>query len=105
MTDLLLPTTLSLRAMDEIIHIMKTKNIPENYYLRLGAKGGGGCGGAQLIIGFDKQRETDLVYKQGTLDVLVDKKHVLFLIGKEVDFYEGADASGFLFLDKEKQDS
>jgi iron-sulfur cluster assembly protein len=102
MTDLLRPATLSARAAEEITHIMKTKNIPDNYFLRLGAKGGGGCGGSQLIIGFDQQKQTDLRYKQGNLDVLVDKKHVLFLIGKEVDFYEGSDARGFLFVDRDK---
>jgi iron-sulfur cluster assembly protein len=31
--------------------------------------------------------------------VLVDKKHIMFLIGKQVDFYEGADARGFMFVD------
>ncbi len=99
MNNLLQPATLSTRAVEEIKLIMETKNIPENYFLRLAVQGGGGCGGAKLIIGFDKQRETDLKYKQGQLEVLIDKKHVMFLIGKEVDFYEGADARGFLFVD------
>jgi iron-sulfur cluster assembly protein len=26
----------------------------------------------------------------------------MYLIGKEVDFYEGADARGFVFIDPEK---
>ena len=99
MTDVLQPVSLSPRAAAEVDQIMKTKNIPENYFLRLGIRGGGGCGGAKLIIGFDKQREGDLRYKQGNIDVLVDKKHVMFLIGKAVDFYEGVDAQGFLFVD------
>ena len=99
MTDVLRPVSLSVRASEEIIQIMQTKNIPFNYFLRVGATGGGGCGGAKLIIGFDKKRESDLHYKHGDINMLVDKKHVLFLIGKEVDFYEGADAKGFLFLD------
>jgi iron-sulfur cluster assembly protein len=99
MNTLLQPATLSMRAVEEIKHIMETKKIPKDYFLRLGVKGGGGCGGAKLIIGFDKQKETDLLYHQGSLTVLIDKKHVMFLIGKEVDFYEGADAKGFLFVD------
>jgi len=31
--------------------------------------------------------------------VLVDKKHTMYLIGKQVDFYEGADAKGFMFVE------
>ena len=99
MINPLQPVSLSQRAAEEVLQIMKTKNIPENYSLRLGVKGGGGCGGATLIIGFDKKKETDLHYKQGEIDMLVDKKHLMFLIGKRVDFYEGADAKGFMFID------
>ncbi len=95
----IVPVSLSQRAAQEVLQIMKTKNIPENYSLRLGVRGGGGCGGATLIIGFDKKKDTDLHYKQGEIDVLVDKKHLMFLIGKCVDFYEGADARGFMFVD------
>jgi iron-sulfur cluster assembly protein len=31
--------------------------------------------------------------------VYVEKKHTMYLIGKEVDFYEGADARGFMFAE------
>jgi iron-sulfur cluster assembly protein len=99
MNDPLQPTTLSPKAVEEVLKIIKTKNIAPYYSLRIGIKGGGGCGGTKLIIGFDKKKETDLSYFQGELEVLVDKKHVMFLFGKEVDFYEGADARGFLFVD------
>ena len=30
--------------------------------------------------------------------VYVQKKETLFLVGKQVDFYEGADARGFVFV-------
>ena len=80
---------------------MLAKKIPADYGLRLGAQGGAGCGGARLIIGFDKQREADLAYSMEGIPVYVSKKDTLFLIGKEVDFYEGADARGFLFVDQE----
>jgi iron-sulfur cluster assembly protein len=52
-----------------------------------------------LIIGFDKQKPTDLTYQMDGVTVLVDKKHTMYLIGKKVDFYEGADARGFLFVE------
>jgi iron-sulfur cluster assembly protein len=90
------PITISARAAEEVKKIMQTKNIPEGYGLRLGVKGGG-CGGMSLIIGFDKQKPTDLSYKIEGIEVYVEKKHTMYLIGKEVDFYEGADAKGFMF--------
>ena len=97
MINPLQPVSLSQRAAEEVLQIMKTKNIPENYSLRLGVKGGGGCGGATLIIGFDKKKETDLHYKQGEIDMLVDKKHLMFLAGVEINFEEGENGEGFTF--------
>lgn len=93
------PITISAKAAAEIRKIMQTKNIPEDYSLRVGVRGGG-CGGVSLIIGFDKKKPTDLSYSVEDIPVLVDKKHTMFIIGKEVDFYDGADARGFMFVDK-----
>jgi iron-sulfur cluster assembly protein len=93
------PVTISEKAAVEIRRIMQTKNIPEGYSLRVGVRGGG-CGGVSLLIGFDKQKASDLFYTVEGIPVLVDKKHTMYIIGKEVDFYEGADARGFMFAEK-----
>lgn len=92
------PVTISMRAVEEIRKIMETKNIPSDYGLRVGVKGAG-CGGVTLLIGFDKKKDSDLIYTIGDIPVYVDKKHTMYIIGKEVDFYEGEDARGFLFVD------
>lgn len=97
MFDALQPVKLTPRALEEVKKIMSTKGIPQSYGLRVGIRGGHGCGGAQLIIGFDRRKDSDLTYKAGDIEVLVDKKHTMYVIGKEVDFYEGADERGFLF--------
>lgn len=102
MFDDIRPITLSSRAAEEIRKIMETKNIPEGYGLRVGIRGGSGCGGATLIIGFDKPKETDITYAVNDIPVLIDKRHTLYIIGKQVDFYEGADAKGFMFVDVPK---
>jgi iron-sulfur cluster assembly protein len=96
------PVTISSRAASEIKKIIETKNIPKEYGLRVGVKGGG-CGGVSLIIGFDRKKESDIAYSIGDIPVYVDKKHTMYLIGKEVDFYEGSDARGFVFVDPEKK--
>jgi iron-sulfur cluster assembly protein len=99
MFDNVKPIGISARAAEEVKKIMQSKNIPAGYGLRLGIKGGG-CGGVSLIIGFDKQKPTDLAYELEGIQVYVEKKHTMYLIGKEVDFYEGADARGFMFAEE-----
>lgn len=98
MTNQIIPVTLSKKAAEEVRKIMKTKNIPADYGLRVGIRGSG-CGGAALILGFDKKRQTDLSYQIEDISIYVDKKHTLYVVGKEVDFHEGADSRGFMFVD------
>ncbi|MCG8386903.1 MAG: iron-sulfur cluster assembly accessory protein [Cytophagales bacterium] len=98
MADKLIPITLSEKAIAEVKHIMLNKNIPGGYGLRVGVKGGGGCGGFNYILGFDTQKENDIDFEIGGIPIFVEKKHTMYLLGIEVDFYEGADARGFTFV-------
>jgi iron-sulfur cluster assembly protein len=97
MFESLHPVTISVRASEEIRKIMETKNIPSDYGLRLCVKGGG-CG-VSLLIGFDKKKESDLTYEINGIPVYVDKKHTMYIIGKEVDYYDGEAGRGFMFVD------
>ena len=99
MFDNVQPVSISPRAATEIKKIMETKNIPKDYGLRLGIKGGG-CSGVSLMIGFDRKKESDLAYFVDEIPVYVDKGHTMYLIGKEVDFLETEDARGFTFSDR-----
>jgi iron-sulfur cluster assembly protein len=92
------PVTLTKKAAEEVRKIIQTKNIPAEYGLRVGVRGGG-CAGVSLLIGFDKKKETDQIYTLEGITILVDKRHTLYVIGKEVDFYEGAEGRGFMFTD------
>ena len=93
------PVTFSARAIDEAKKMMAEQNVPLDYGLRV-AMGGGGCsGGIEPILGFDKEQESDLVYKVLGLTILVSRKHVMHLIGKHVEFQEVEDVSGFHFVD------
>lgn len=92
------PVQISEKARKEIKNIMANKNIPEGYGLRVGVKGGG-CG-VSFILGFDKEKEQDQSYTIDDIPVYIQKKEMMFLLGKEVDFYEGADARGFVFVDQ-----
>jgi iron-sulfur cluster assembly protein len=91
------PVTISARASEEILKIMQTKNIPADYGLRVGVKGGG-CG-VSLLIGFDRKKDSDLDYIINGILVYVDKKHTMYVLGKEIDFYESEETRGFMFTD------
>jgi len=98
MFENLKPIGLTTRAAEEVRKIMQTKSIPADYALRVGIRGGG-CSGVSLIIGFDKPKSSDIAYQEEGINMLIDKKHTMYVIGKQVDFYEGADAKGFMFVD------
>lgn len=95
---MLAPVEISEKAIVEIKNIMANKSIPADYGLRIGVSGGGGCGGMKFILGFDKRKDGDLEYTVDEIPVYVEKKHTMYLMGMQVDFYEGADARGFTFV-------
>ena len=98
------PVKISDKAAEEIRHIMANKNIPPEYGLRIGMKGGGGCGaGMTHMLGFDFKKEGDLAYSEKGIQIYVEKKHLMYLIGLQVDFYEGSDARGFTFVNPDQQ--
>lgn len=94
------PVTLTEKAAEEVQNIIDNKNIPEGYFLRIGIKGTGGCAGFEYMLGFDKRKETDLMYELNGIPILVEKRHTMYLLDLEVDFHEGSDARGFTFVKK-----
>lgn len=90
------PVKLTDRAVAEVRRIVANKQIPEDYGLRVGVKGGG-CSGMSYILGFDKQREHDLEFAEQGITVFMDKRHGLYLMGVSVDYHDGLDARGFVF--------
>ncbi|MCG8476931.1 MAG: iron-sulfur cluster assembly accessory protein [Cytophagales bacterium] len=101
-----LPIDITPKALEEIKHILNKKNIPSDYCLRVAVKGGGGCGGAQFVLGFDKEKPQDSVHSIDGIKVLIEKKDTMFLIGKVIDFHEDSESRGFYFRnssDEEKQ--
>lgn len=78
---------------------MLEKNIADSYAIRI-AVGGSGCsGGITPVLGFDKQTENDMVYEISGVKIVVDKKHIMHLFGKHVEYHEVEDVTGFYFID------
>ena len=92
------PISISKRAADEIKIIMQSDEIPNDYCLRIGVKEGG-CGTDGFTIGFDQKKESDPQYTKYEVPILVDKKHVMYVLGKEVNYREKGEEWGFVFDD------
>ena len=92
------PVTFSEKAIEEIKKTIREQQLGPEYGLRV-AMGGGGCGGgAEPILGFDRQKPTDVAYTVEGIHVLVDKKHMMHLFGKRVEYVEADDTGGFHFV-------
>ncbi|MFN8341489.1 MAG: iron-sulfur cluster assembly accessory protein [Cyclobacteriaceae bacterium] len=92
------PVVLSDRTVTEVGRIMSAKQVPAGYGLRAGIRGGG-CG-ATLILGFDKPRDQDRVYEQDGITLIIDRAHLLYVFGKTIDFVDGEEGRGFVFVDR-----
>lgn len=90
------PINLTKGALEELEKIKSTENIPQDYKLRVGVKGGG-CSGFSYILGFDSASEHDQVFELGGLSIVVDKSHLLYLAGLEIDYVDGLNNRGFSF--------
>ncbi|MHB8337772.1 MAG: iron-sulfur cluster insertion protein ErpA [Ignavibacteriaceae bacterium] len=85
------------KAAKEIMQIMKENNVPLDYGLRVGVKGGG-CSGLTYTLGFDaEQKEGDTLIQINNVKLFVDGKSLFYLSGTELDFTDGLDGKGFVF--------
>lgn len=85
------------RAVEELLKVKKQNNIPDNYSLRIGIKGGG-CSGFAYSLGFDaKIYPTDHILDYNGLKVIIDMKSYLYLTGATLDYKAGSSGTGFVF--------
>jgi len=90
------PVKITENALKEIKNIIVQKNVPEGYGLRIGVQGGG-CSGLSYQLGFDKPREHDHQYNIDGLLIVIDKRHLMYLAGMEINYQDGLNARGFTF--------
>ena len=95
-TSIAAPVILTETAVTQLKRIRNEQNVPEDYGLRIGVKGGG-CSGFSYILGFDTKKETDQVYEINGMRVLMQKSHGIYLLGMEIDWVEGLNNRGFSF--------
>jgi iron-sulfur cluster assembly protein len=88
--------TLTDKAASKVKEILQDKNIKTSA-LRVGVKGGG-CSGFTYTLDFDENAgETDQVFENKGVKIVVDAKSFVFLSGTELDYSDGLTGAGFTF--------
>jgi iron-sulfur cluster assembly protein len=95
------PVQLTEKAKLEIKTTLAANKIPETYGLRVGLKGGA-CSGT-FLLGFDTATEHDQTYLIDGIQVFVDKRHLMYVIGLSVDYEEGANGAGYTISAEDKK--
>jgi iron-sulfur cluster assembly protein len=86
------------RALDIINQIKKENNVPEDFFLRIGTRGGG-CSGMNYSLGFDTDIDeaSDRKFVNPNVNLVVDARSLFYLMGVTLDYVEGPEGSGFVF--------
>ncbi|WP_234109745.1 MULTISPECIES: HesB/IscA family protein [Chryseobacterium] len=70
---------------------------PETDYIRVGVKSGG-CSGLEYVLKFDTEKtESDQVFEDNGVKIVVDKKSILYLAGTILEYSGGLNGKGFIF--------
>ena len=83
-------------AKKQAIRLMEDDG-KEGFFIRVGVDGGG-CSGLMYQLTFDNERkEDDSSFMDNDIEVVVDKKSYLYLLGTTLDFSGGLNGKGFVF--------
>ncbi len=84
------------KAANKVKEILKGED-KEGHALRLGVKGGG-CSGFTYTLDIDKAfTDSDEVFEDKGIQIIVDAKSYIYINGTEVDYAENLTGSGFSF--------
>ena len=85
-------------AKQKVVALMTESGFDANTdYVRVGVKSGG-CSGLSYELDFDKTiAETDKVFEDNAVRIIVDKKSFLYLVGTTLEYSGGLNGKGFVF--------
>ena len=85
-------------AREKVIALMREEGFDAQAdYVRVGVKSGG-CSGLSYELTFDsKIGETDKVFEDNAVRIIVDKKSFLYLVGTTLENSGGLNGKGFVF--------
>jgi iron-sulfur cluster assembly protein len=83
-------------ARDRLLQIMKNEE-SEKKYVRVGVESGG-CSGLSYKLDIDLQKlADDELINDNKIQLLVNKKSFLYLVGTTLEFSDGLNGKGFVF--------
>ena len=85
-------------ARNRVIKLMKDDGFNHNSdFVRVGVKSGG-CSGLSYDLKFDKElKESDKIFEDNDIKIVVDKKSLLYLAGTTLEYSGGLNGKGFVF--------
>jgi len=86
--------TLSENAAKKLAELLENK---EETGVRAAVRGGG-CSGFTYKLNFDNQNTDDRVITDQGVEIYVDAKSFLYLMGTQIDFVDELNQSGFKFV-------
>lgn len=86
------------KAKERIAELKHEEGTDMGANVRVSVKGGG-CSGLMYDLSFDTAiKDTDEVFEDKGVKILVDKKSLLYLLGTTLDFSDGLNGKGFQFI-------
>lgn len=85
-------------AKEKAIQLMTEDGFkPFEDYIRVGVKSGG-CSGLEYVLKFDNEKtESDQVFEDNGIKIIIDKKSILYLAGTTLEYSGGLNGKGFIF--------
>lgn len=85
-------------ARQKVVNLMQEEGFnAQTDYIRVGVKSGG-CSGLSYELRFDRAvGETDKVFEDNAVRIVVDKKSFLYLVGTTLEYSGGLNGKGFVF--------
>ena len=86
------------QARDQVVQMMNSDGVnTETHFVRVGVKSGG-CSGLSYELNFDDNlNDTDKVFEDNNIRIVVDKKSLLYLAGTTLEYSGGLNGKGFVF--------
>lgn len=86
------------------ILVQESKN-PKESFVRVGVKSGG-CSGLSYVLDFEeKASENDKVVESNGINLVIDKKSLLYLVGTTLEYSSGLNGKGFHWTNPNAQRS
>ena len=91
------PIKITPTAHEELLKLFQDSNAGDGQFLRIGVKGGG-CSGMSYLLALDERKEGDDLFEIDGIACVINPAHSLYLFGMEIDWKNGLDARGFVFV-------